>query len=84
MAANQLPANYYFRRGRKDSGPGILIIDGRWELVVNKVNKEKTTFWLYCRHRKTKGIMCNAKASVGRVECDGDVRYVLNDFTDDH
>ena len=53
MAASQLPANFYFRQGRIETGPGILIIDSRWKFVVNRANKEKTTFWLYCKHRKT-------------------------------
>ena len=28
--------------------------------------------------------MCNAKATVARIEVEGDIRYVLNDFSDDH
>ena len=84
MATSQLPANFYSRQGRIETGPGILIIDARWEFVVNRANKEKTTFWLYCKHRKTKGIMCTSKATVGKIELDGDIRYVLIDYTDEH
>ena len=60
MATSQLPANFYFRQGRIETGPGILIIDARWEFVVNRANKEKTTFWLNCKHRTTNSIMCSA------------------------
>ena len=28
--------------------------------------------------------MCNSKATVGKIELDGDTRYVLIDFTDEH
>ena len=56
MTNNQLPAYFYFRQGKIETGPGIPIFDARWEFVVNRANKEKTTFWLYCKHRKTKGI----------------------------
>ena len=66
MATSQLPANFYSRQGRIETGPGILIIDARWEFVFNRANKEKTTFWLYCKHRKTKGI-CTPKATVGKL-----------------
>ena len=83
MATEQ--AVYCFRRGRKETGPGILIIESKWELIINKSNKEKTTFWYRCKYRKTKGIMCDAKATVVRVDCDnGEPRYVLSDFTDNH
>ena len=34
MATSQLPANFYFRQGRTDTGPGILIIDAKWEFVI--------------------------------------------------
>ena len=40
---------------------------------VNSVNKETDTFWLSCKHRKTKGIMCNSKAMVGKIEFDGNM-----------
>ena len=49
--------------------------------VVNRANKENPTFWLYCKHRTTKGIMCTSKATVGKIELDGDIRYVLIDYT---
>ena len=84
MTNNQLPAYFYFRQGKIETGPGIPIFDARWEFVVNRANKEKTTFWLYCKHRKTKGIMCTSKATVGKIELDGDIRYVLIDYTDEH
>ena len=42
MATSQLPANFYFRQGRIETGPGILIIDARWEFVVKRANKETT------------------------------------------
>ena len=52
--------------------------------VVNRANKEKPTFWLYCKHRTTKGIMCTSKAAVGKIELDGHIRYVLIDHTFEH
>ena len=39
MATSQLPANFYFRQGRIEIGPGILMFDARWEFVVNRANK---------------------------------------------
>jgi len=34
-----------------------------------------TTFWYYCKYRKTKGIMCGAKATVIKVD---DQKFVLS------
>ena len=28
--------------------------------------------------------MCTSKATVGKIELDGDIRYVLIDYTDEH
>ena len=82
MASYQ--ANYYFRQGRKDSSPGILVIEKKWEFIINRSNKQMTTFWYYCRHRRTKGIQCDAKATVVRMELDGEHKFILKDFTGDH
>ena len=41
MASYQ--ANYYFRQGRKDSSPGILVIEKKWEFIINRSNKQMTT-----------------------------------------
>ena len=38
MACHQ--TNYYFLDGRKDTSPGILVIDQRWQFVLNKSNRE--------------------------------------------
>ena len=54
MATSQM--EYNFRKGRTENGPGILIINKRFEFIINRANREKTTFWYYCKYTKTKGI----------------------------
>ena len=72
---------YRFRRGRKETNPGILIFNEKFEFMVNRMNKEMTTFWYYCKYRKTKGIMCGAKATVVKVD---DEKFVLSKITEEH
>ena len=72
---------YRFRRGRKETNAGILIFKEKFEFLVNRINKEMTTFWYYCKHRKTKGIMCGAKATVIKVD---DEKFVLSKITEEH
>ena len=56
---------YEFREGRVNKGhPGILVISDKFEFLYNKANKEKTIFYYYCKLRRTKGIVCPAKASL--------------------
>ena len=43
-----------------------------------------TTFWYYCKHRRTTGIQCDAKATVVRMDIDGEHKFILKDFTGDH
>ena len=43
-------------------------------------NREKTTFWYYCKYRKTKGIQCSAKATVVKLDED---KYILKGNDDE-
>ena len=72
---------YRFRRGRKETNAGILIFNEKFEFLVNRINKEMTTFWYYCKYRKTKGIMCGAKATVVKLD---DEKFVLSMITEEH
>ena len=82
MASHQ--TNYYFLDGRKDTSPGILVIDQRWQFVLNKSNRDRNTFWYQCKQRKTKTIRCEAKATVVKVEVDDAIKFILKDFHPTH
>ena len=84
MAFN-LP-KYELREGRKNKGhPGILLVDEKFEFLYNKSNKDKSVFYYYCKFRKTKGVLCSAKASLAKYESeDGDVRFILKSWSDEH
>ena len=79
MATSQI--EYYFRRGRKDTTPGILVIHKKFELIVNITNREKTTFWYACKYRKTKGILCGAKASIVKID---EGKFIMKECMDEH
>jgi hypothetical protein len=79
MATSQM--EYNFRKGRTDTVPGILIINRRFEFIINRANREKTTFWYYCKYRKTKGVQCSAKATVVKLNED---KYILKANDDEH
>ena len=58
-----------FRNGRTNGkNPGILLIENKLEFLFNKTNKAKTAFYYYCKFRKTKGVLCQAKATVIKYE----------------
>ena len=83
MATSQI--DYYFRQGRKETNPGILVINKKWEFIVNRGNRLMTTFWYYCKHSKTKGISCDAKATVTKLDLDnGECKFILKEFTEEH
>ena len=77
--------NFELREGRvsKDH-PGILVIDERYELLFNKTDKEKNMFFYYCKYRRTKGILCQAKARLSKVEINGEIKYFLKSWSRDH
>ena len=83
MAFN-LP-KYELRQGRVNKGhPGILLISEKYEFLYNKANKEQSIFYYYCKFRRTKGIVCPAKASIVKYEGeDGETRFLLKMWSED-
>ena len=73
--------DYCFRNGRKENGPGILIINTKFEFIINRANREKMKCWYYCKYRKTKGIQCGAKATVVKLD---ENKYILKGNDDEH
>ena len=84
MAFN-LP-KYELRQGRVNKGhPGILLISEKYEFLYNKANKEQSIFYYYCKFRRTKGIVCPAKASLVKNEGeDEETRFLLLTWPEEH
>ena len=70
MAATK--TEYYFYPGRNgktgNSGPGILVVDGKYKFRVNQVNKDKSVYKMYCQQQGNPEFSCKAKATVVRHE----------------
>ena len=75
---------YELREGRANKGhPGILLISEKFEFLYNKANKEKTIF--YCKLRRTKGIVCPAKASLVKyIGEEGEIKLLLKTWSEEH
>ena len=46
-----IEGEHYFYEGRKgkcETGPGILVVDGKFKFRLNQSNKDKTIYKLYC------------------------------------
>ena len=66
------------RFGRLNNGHlGILVISEKYEFLFNKSNKEKEIFYYYCKNKRT-------KASLVKVEINGESKYHLKNWSDDH
>ena len=75
---------FELRFGRVNTGnPGVLIISDKYEFLYNKSNNEKDIFYYYCKHKRTKGTNCRAKASLVKLEIDGELKYYLKSWSDD-
>ena len=61
---------YFFLPGRKSKagGPGILCVEGMYKFRLNKANKEKNKFTMYCVQHNNPEFMCKAKATVCKRE----------------
>ena len=87
MATSQ--KNYYFYDGKtsKNNGnPGILVVENKYRFRVNKVNKDRSKFKMYCVQQGNPEFPCKAKATVVRREdgsffmysCDDDHNHLIN------
>ena len=59
MAASQ--KEYYFYEGRKsknNGNPGILVAEGKYRFRVNKANKDRTIFKMYCLQQGNPEFAC--------------------------
>ena len=77
--------NFELREGRINKGhPGILVIDEKYEMLYNKSNKEQNIFFYYCKYRRTKGILCQAKATISKLEINGEIKHHLKTWSLEH
>ena len=88
MAAIQ--KEHYFYEGRNGcktgkTGPGILVVEGKYKFRVNQYNKAKTIYKMYCVQQGNPEFACKAKATVVRRNDDSFFLYscdiVHNHFT---
>ena len=81
MASTQ--KEHYFYQGRKGknghSGPGILVVDGQYKFRLNKTNKSKTIYKMYCNQQGNPVFSCTAKAKVGKRDDGGFFLYSCDD-----
>ena len=69
MATSQ--KEHYFYEGRKsknNGNPGILVVEGKYRFRVNKANKDRTIFKMYCLQQGNPEFACKAKAKVVKCE----------------
>ena len=70
MAATK--TEYYFYPGRNgktgNSGPCILVVDGKYKFRVNQVNKDKSVFEMYCQQQGNPEFSCKAKATIDKSD----------------
>ena len=83
MASTQ--KEHYFYQGRQSknggSGPGILVVDGKYRFRLSKTNKAKTICKMYCLQQGNPEFGCSAKATVVQRE---DGSYFLYSCDDNH
>ena len=79
MASSSTP--HYFLPGRKskNEGPGILVVHGMYKFRLNKSNKEKTKFIMYCVQQNNPEFRCKARAIVTKSEDNFFSLYSCND-----
>ena len=61
--------DHYFYEGRKgnnNDGPGILVVEGKYKFRLNKANRDRTVFTMYCVMQSHPEFACKAKAIVGK------------------
>ena len=70
MAATK--TEYYFYPGRNgktgNSGPGNLVVLGKYKFWVNQVNKDKSVFEMYCHQQGNPEFSCKAKETIDKSD----------------
>ena len=83
MATTQ--KEHYFYPGKKGktgkTGPGILVVEGKFKFRVNQVNKANTLYRMYCVQQGNPEFACKAKATVVRRD---DGSFYLHSCDSDH
>ena len=81
------PNKEYYLYPRKKAkkgvtGPGILVVDGTHKFRVNRVNKDKTVYKMFCNQYLNPEFFCKAKATVCKREDDSS--FFLETCDDEH
>ena len=71
MASNKI--EHYFYDGKNGckngkTGPGILVVEGKFKFRMNKCNKDGTIYKYYCAQQGNPEFGCKAKATIVRRE----------------
>ena len=67
MSSSKIDHYFYDgRNGRKNgkTGPGILVVQGKYKFRVNQSNKDQTKYKMYCTQQGNPEFRCTAKATV--------------------
>ena len=75
--------SHYFYEGRKsknNGNPGILVVEGKYRFRLNKVNKDRSIFKMYCLQQGNPEFACKAKATVVKRDDGSFFLYSCDDY----